>query len=127
MQRRASTASSLLFNAAYLCRLQFPLVWLYLMSLDWPLSEDEKAARFEMSAFQKVVEMDSASVLGPSGLNVIASLLVIIYAVVSYYRPGRRYTDFRDAADLEEKVTAGIAILQRSLADHGSNQHQLGD
>merc|ERR1711957_629920 len=127
MQWKSSDASSLLFNATYLCRLQFPLVWLYLMSLDWKMEADEqadhKAAPFQVTAFQQVVKMSTTSFLGADGLNIVASLLVIIYALVSYHGS----SDFFDGLDLEEKVSAGIELIQQHLTGREVNQRQLGD
>merc|ERR1711920_718409 len=76
MQWKSTDASSLLFNAFYLCRLQFPLCWLYLMVLDWEFpTEGKPLTRLRLTGFQTVVQMNTASFLGANGFNLFAALL----------------------------------------------------
>merc|ERR1712113_187216 len=112
MQWRATDASSLLFNAYYLCRLQFPLCWLYLMVLDWDLRKNHDV---RVTAFQHVVQMNTNSFLGENGLNLVAALLVSFYAVFSYLRSH----DFTEDRDAEAKICVGATLLMRPESRQG--------
>merc|ERR1712232_253875 len=106
MKWKSTDASSLLFNAFYLCRLQFPLCWLYLMVLDWDFSSEGNSS-VRVTAFQTVVQMNTTKFLGPNGLNLVAALLVLTYAIYSYLRSH----DFDNDDDAEEKISAGALLL----------------
>jgi len=113
MQRRSSSASSLLFNAMYLCRFQFSLCWLYLMVLDWKFNAKDKLLT-KTTAFQCIVYMNTTSLLGANGLNLVAAFLIIVYAVLKHFRFSRFSAHlFSEDPEVQQKIDAGGALFQR--------------
>merc|ERR1711920_48832 len=117
MQWRSTGPSSLLFNAYYLCRLQFPLCWLYLQVLDWDFPKEGKPLT-RVTAFQSVVQMNTKSFLGANGLNVVAAILILTYAIFSYFRSH----EFGDDADAEERISAGAVLLMQEQRRYEQEQ-----
>ena len=117
-------ASGLLFNAYYLCRLQFCIGFNYLLMLDWPSADAQ--GRVPLTAFHQIVAGMAGEEKGIMWWFLkLTPLIIAVFACVTFFNVHSRVLACLDVdvyarpkkgdAEHQERITEGQRLVEREL------------